>query len=64
MKIDEKKLFLRLAKKGWNLTDLALKMGINPQTLTAIRKKNNPRPFTVFRMAKTLGCEVEELIEE
>ena len=64
MKIDKTKLFIQLAKKGWNLTDLALKMGIRPQTLAVTMKKNNPRPFTIYRMAKTFGCGVEELLNE
>lgn len=63
MKIDERKLYVQLAKKSWDISDLADAMGVCYQTVASIRKRGNPRPSTIGRMAKALGCEPEELLE-
>ena len=64
MKIDERKLFIQLAKKDWNFTDLANALGINTQTLITTRKRKSTRPSTIGKMAKALGCEPEDLLKE
>ena len=63
MKIDERKLFIQMAKKNWNQTDLAEALGVCQQTIMAIRKRSNPRPSTIGKIAKALGCEPEDLLE-
>lgn len=61
MKVDQKKLDLILAKQGKSLTDL--RESFSPGTLTRMRN-NGVRTKTINRLAKALGVEVEDLIEE
>ena len=63
MRIDEKKLFIQLAKKNWDLCNLADAMGVCPQNIIAIKKRKNPRPSTIGKIAKALDCEPEDLLE-
>lgn len=63
MKIDERKPYVQLAKKSWDISDLADAMGVCYQTIMAIRKRSNPRPSTIGKIAKALGCEPEDLLE-
>ena len=63
MRIDEKKLFIQLAKKSWDLSMLADVMGVCPQTIQAIKKRKHPRPTTIGKIAKALDCEPEDLLE-
>ena len=45
--------------------DLALKVGVTRQTVLAIEKGNYaPSVILALRLAKTLGCSVEELFDE
>ncbi len=63
MRIDEKKLFIQLAKESWDLSKLADALGVCPQTIQAIKKRKSPRPTTIGKIAKALDCEPEELLE-
>ena len=63
MRIDEKKLFIQLAKKNWNICNLADTLGVCPQTIEAIKKRKSPRPSTIGKIAKALDCEPEDLLE-
>lgn len=62
MKIDNKKLDLLLAQRCMNLRDL--RQGTSPQTLTRIRRGESVLPATVGRIAKALGVDVTEILEE
>lgn len=64
MKVNVEKLNLLLAKKGMLLKDLCEKSGIGEITLRKIRQeKSVPKPVTVGKIAKALGCKVEDLID-
>ena len=58
MHIDLAKLELAQAKNGKTLAEL----GISKETIRNIRRGKNVRPTTVYKFAKALGCEVEDLI--
>ena len=62
VKIDEKKLLIALARRGWNLVNLASELGVSRVTAYGY-KKRNIRPSTLYRLAKALNCEPEELLE-
>lgn len=62
MKISKGKLELVLARGCKSITDLRL--GTSPQTLTKASKGGNLRPSTVGRIAKALGVDVAEIIEQ
>ncbi len=62
MRIDEKKLYVQCAKKGWNFCDLAKTLDVSRVTVYGY-KKHNIRSDTLNRIAKALDCEPEELLE-
>lgn len=62
MKVDAHKLDLMLAKRCMNTCDL--RAGTSPQTLARIRKGGDVLPATVGRIAKALGVDPADLIEE
>lgn len=62
MKIDEKKMFIQCAKKGWNFGDLANALNVSRITVYGY-KKHNIRPDTLKRITQVLGCEPEDLLE-
>lgn len=62
MKINERKLYIKCAKKGWDYSTLAEKMNVSYVNFINM-KKRNVRPTTIAKLAETLGCEIEELLE-
>lgn len=62
MKIDPKKLDLRLARECKSLSDL--RSGSSPQTLKRIRRGEEVQPKTVGRIAKALKCDPADILEE
>lgn len=62
MKIDQQKLDMMLARKCLNMSDL--RNGTSPQTLSRICKGEEIKPKTLGRIAKSLGCDPAELVEE
>jgi transcriptional regulator with XRE-family HTH domain len=45
--------------RGWNLTDLAARTGLDPANLSRLeRGEGNPRLSTLERLADALGCRV------
>lgn len=62
MKIDNHKLDLLLARRCMNLRDL--RVGTSTQTLTRIRRGEDVLPATLGRIAKALGVDPAELLEE
>ena len=62
MKIDVQKLDILLAQRCMNARDL--RAGTSPQTLARIRRGGDVLPATLGRIAKTLGVDPVELIEE
>lgn len=52
---------IRLSK-GYSLRKLELKSGVSRQTVANIEKgRGVPTELTLYRLAKALGCEVEEI---
>ena len=63
MKINKRKLIIRLAENCMNLTGLRSN-GVAPATLTKVNGGKDVTPATVGRIAKALGCSVTDIIEE
>lgn len=65
MKINPHKLDLALAKACLSAKDLQKEACVSDVTLARIRNgAQQPRPATVGRIARALGVNVEELIEQ
>lgn len=65
MKLDTNKFEKVLADKGLMLKDLCDKAELAEVTLRNIRQgKRTPRPATLGRIAKALGVDVQDIIQE
>ena len=62
MKISTKRLDLMLAKKCLVMSEL--KTAVSPQTLKRVRKGEELLPKTVGKIARAIGVDVLEIIEE
>ena len=60
MKVDKTKLDLMRARKQLRLSEL----GVSKVTLKRINAGEELKPYTVGRIAGTLGCDVTEIITE
>ncbi len=61
--LSARKINLRLANSMMSVKDLAEKSDVSIKTLWGIFKKGKPvRPCTAGKIAKALGCSVEELL--
>ncbi|AEN91940.1 hypothetical protein BMWSH_5062 [Priestia megaterium WSH-002] len=60
-KIDEKKVKVARAEKGWTITKLSKESGITRKTISEIEKgsKKNIRFSTINQIAKALGKDLE-----
>lgn len=64
MKISKNNLEIAMAKSCITLKALSLKSGIRQETIARIKKGvQDATPATVGKIAKALGVDVEELIE-
>lgn len=65
MKLDRKKFEVALAHTGKTITEVCAEAGISTLSVTPKRRaKHALRPRTIGRLAKALGVEVEELLED
>lgn len=64
MKIDNRKLDLLLARQCMSRRDLRDRNGASPQTLQRIGKGEDVKPKTAGRIARALGVDVTEIIEQ
>lgn len=65
MKVDQKKLEIALARKGKSFTEIAKEMKIDVSMISKINKGfDGLRPRTVGKLAKALGVDVTELLED
>ena len=65
MKIDEKKLKIAMARACMSRKDLVKVSGVAVGTLCGISAKGgNAAPTTVGKLARALGCDVTEIIED
>lgn len=62
MKINNRKLDILLAQRCMNVSDL--RHGTSPQTLARIRKGMDVTPKTFGIIAKALGVDITEILEE
>lgn len=62
MKIDNQKLDMILARRCMSRCDL--RDGSSPQTLMRIKKGEDVKPKTAGRIARALGVDVAEIIEQ
>lgn len=63
MKIDKNKFMLMKAKKCKGSKDL-IESGIPRGTLGRVISGENARPETIGKIARALGCDVTDIIEE
>lgn len=64
MKADKSKLTLAMAQRCWNPQDLAKAAEMPPQTVRRVLLGRGVRPATLGHIAKALGVDPAELIEE
>ena len=65
MTIDNDKLELVFADRGLLWKELCDQAGITPNGLRDIRQgKAQPKPATIGRLAKALGCNITEILKE
>ncbi|MFR8011264.1 MAG: helix-turn-helix transcriptional regulator [Clostridia bacterium] len=64
MNISRDKIELLQAKQGWTVKELAKKAGISYQTLCTLKGRGGCLPKTAFKLAKALGVDVSEIIEQ
>lgn len=64
MKVDRKKLELAMARACMNPQDLAKAAEVPPQTVNGVIRGRSVRPATLGRIAKALGVDPAELIQE
>lgn len=63
MKADNNKLNLILAQQCKSLSDLRSK-GLSPKTLTTIQRGGDVKPVTLGRLARALGIDPVDIIDE
>lgn len=64
MKANRDKLRLAMARACMNPQDLAKAAEMPPQTVNGVLRGRSIRPATIGRIAKALGVDVAELLEE
>ena len=64
MKADTNKLRLAMARACMNPQDLAKAAEMPPQTVNGVLRGRSVRPATLGRIAKALGVDVTEVLEE
>lgn len=64
MKISKSKLTLALSRKCWNQRDLRDNAVVSAQTTVSINKGKDVMPATVGKIARALGVDVTDIIEQ
>lgn len=64
LSVDRRKYELCLARKHLTTTEMASRMNISRQRLAAILNQRNVSPEVVGRLARALGVDVTEIIEQ
>lgn len=63
LKVDGKKIYIMLAKKGWSIHEFLQKARIHNVTFKKIiAGELEPSPVMIHKMAKALEMDVEEII--
>lgn len=64
MRIDTRKLEIRMVNSGFSLSDLAELSGINLQSLAKIRRRQSCQIGTAGKLCAALGCRAEDIIPD
>ena len=64
MRAKKQYLILEMARKCMNPQDLARAAGLPPQTVNGVIRGRNVRPATLGKVARALGCDPAELVEQ
>ena len=64
MKISTVKIYINLARQRRKLKDLAEDCGITKQSISTILKRGSCLPQTAGRIARALGVDVTEIMED
>ena len=64
MKAEKAKLTLAMARACMNPQDLAKAAEMPPQTVNGVIRGRSVRPATLGKIAKALGCDPADLIQE
>lgn len=64
MRIDRVKLITEMARQNVKVKDLATKAGVSRMTITAIRGGKSCNQNTALHVARALGVDVAEIMEE
>lgn len=65
MKLDKNRLSLELARACLTITELCAKAGVPyPSLAPVLAGKYDPKPKTVGKLARALGVDVTELLEQ
>lgn len=64
MKINVNKLLLAMARKQWNFKQLSAHCGVSRATLSSIKNGKTCGVVTLSKIAKALGVDITELLED
>ena len=64
MRIDRVKLITEMARQSLKVNDLAQRAGVSRMTITAIRGGKSCNKNTALHIARALGVDVTEIMEE
>ena len=64
MRAEKRHLALEMARQCMNPQDLAKAAGLPPQTVNGVLRGRNVRPATLGKVARALGCDPADIIEE
>lgn len=64
MKLNHKKIELAMAHKPVRLKDLLAEAGISRQTFYGVMHGKRCTPYTAGRLARALGVDAEDILEE
>lgn len=65
LKLNKKKILVLLARSGKTMTELAKDYGCTQQSISALLlRSDRVKPITAGKIAKALGVDVTEIIED
>lgn len=64
MNISRQKIELLQAEKGISVTALAERSGVSRQNISTVKRRGTCNPITAAKLAKGLGVNVAQIVEE
>lgn len=64
MKLSREKLDIQIAKNCLTVSELAKNYGVSAQRIRMILNSKQVAPVTAGKLAKALGCDVTEILED